>query len=50
MAPLNSLRQSTARAATVIVHLTVRAIPGALGGDDYAFVPAALPSSRTDRL
>ena len=25
-------------------------LPVALGGDDYAFVPPAAPSSRTDRL
>jgi hypothetical protein len=40
--------QRTRRAG--LVHVRSVPLPVALGGDDYAFVPPAAPSSRTDRL
>jgi len=50
LAALISLRQPTARAAPVRIIGRSVPLPVALGGDDYAFVPPAAPSSSTDRL
>jgi len=47
---LISLPQPNARAATVWIIGRSVPLPVAPGGDDYAFVPPAAPSSRTDRL
>lgn len=49
LTPLISLRQSTAHATKVVVYWRSVRLPVACGGDDYAFVPSAAPSSRTDR-
>jgi hypothetical protein len=48
LTPLNSLRQSTARAATVAVYLAVRVASHRASLDDYAFVPSAALSNHTD--